>query len=73
MVLPKNFENEQCNELEEMTPLDSAAKKKNMIHSILKDSALETFNNHISEFEEPDDDGKSNEGDKDDIKEALEK
>ena len=36
------------------------------------DSALETFNNHISPCKEPDDNGKAKEGDKDDIEEALE-
>ena len=54
-----------------MMPLDSPAKK--IIRSILKDSALETVNNHISECEEPDNDGKSTEADEDDIKDALEK
>ena len=45
---------EQYNELEEMMPLNTAAKKKKIIRSILNDSALETFNNHVSECEEPD-------------------
>ena len=64
---------EQYNELEEMMPLDTASKKKKIIRSILKDSALEAFNNHISECEEPDKDGKSTEADEDDIEDALEK
>ena len=48
-------------------------KKKKIIRSIHRDSALETFNNHISECEEPDKDGKSTEADEDDIEDALEK
>ena len=54
-------------------PLDSAALKKKIIYSILKGLTLETFSYHISECEEPDDNGKSKEADEDDIKEALEK
>ena len=34
---------------------------------------METFNNHISECEEPDKDGKSTEADEDDIEDGLEK
>ena len=64
---------EQYNELEEMMPLVSPAKKKKIICSILKDSALETFSNHISECEEPKEDGKSTEADEDDIEDTLEK
>ena len=72
-ILFEKPEAKQYNEREEMMPLDSATKKKKIIRSILKDSALETFNNHISECEEPDKDGKSTEADKDDIEDALEK
>ena len=58
------------NEVKTMMPLDTPMKQVKIIHNILKDSYLETFNNHITEIE----DGKEKRALKEeDVDEALEK
>ena len=58
------------NEVKTMMPLDTPMKQVKIIRNILKDSYLETFNNHITEVE----DGKEKRALKEeDVDEALEK
>ena len=45
---------ERYNELKKSIPLDTAAKQVKVIQSILKESYLDVFNNHISSVEDAD-------------------
>ena len=64
---------EQYVEVKEMMPLETAPKQIKVIHSILKDSYLETFNNHLEDAQQPEEEGEFNTLTEDDVEEALEK
>ena len=60
---------EQYSKVKDMMPLDSATKQIKVIRSILNDSSLETFNNHLESLQEEEGYTIS----EDDVEDALEK